>query len=224
MVTGTLRYHHGDLRAALVERATDVVAVGGVDALSMRELARDLGVSHAAPSRHFADRQALLDAVAVNGFDRLGVALDATPPPADASFEAQVGLHAACYVRFALRNAPLLAVMFAAKHRREAPAAIRDSAERAFAAPLQLLQRAQQRGEVVAGSIDEISTAILATMHGFATLVAGGLLAEQGWERSLAETMTLLVAGLRPRSSPRSSPRSTPPSTPQSTPHSTQQR
>ena len=202
MVAGMLRYHHGDLRAALVERATDVVAEGGVDALSMRELARDLGVSHAAPSRHFADRRALLDAVAVSGFDRLRVALDLTPSPAGASFEDRLGLHAACYVRFALRNAPLLAVMFAAKHRREAPAEIRNSAERAFAAPLRLLQEAQQRGEVVAGSVEQISTAILATMHGFATLVAGGLLAEQGWEQSLAETMGLLVVGLRPRSTP----------------------
>ncbi len=198
-MTRTVRYHHGDLRAALVERATDVVASGGVDVLSMRELARDLGVSHAAPSRHFADRQALLDAVAVNGFDRLRVALDLAPGTAGASFEARLGIHAACYVRFALRNAPLLAVMFAAKHRREAPAEIRESAERAFDAPLQLLQQAQQHGEVVGRSVDEISTAILATMHGFATLVAGGLLAEQGWERSLAETMTLLVEGLRPR-------------------------
>ncbi len=195
----TLRYHHGDLRAALAERATDVVAADGVDALSMRELARDLGVSHAAPSRHFADRQALLDAVAVNGFDRLRAALDLTPPPAGASFDAQLVSHAACYVRFALRNAQLLTVMFAAKHRREAPAEIRNSAERAFDAPLRLLQEAQQRGEVVGGSVDEISTAILATMHGFATLVAGGLLEEQGWEQSLAETMTLLVQGLRPR-------------------------
>lgn len=207
-MTGTLRYHHGDLRAALVQRATEVVAAGGVDALSMRELARDLGVSHAAPSRHFADRQALLDAVAVNGFDRLRVALARTQPPPGASFEAGLGGHAACYVRFALGNAPLLAVMFAAKHRREAPAEIRDSAERAFDAPLHFLRQAQQRGEVVDGSLDEIGTAILATMHGFATLVAGGLLAEQGWERSLAETMTMLVAGLRPRSTTGSIPRS----------------
>ena len=56
------RYHHGDLRAALIARAAEVVVADGVGALSLRELARDLGVSHGAPSRHFPDKQALLDA------------------------------------------------------------------------------------------------------------------------------------------------------------------
>ena len=198
-MTGTVRYHHGDLRAALVERATDVVATDGVDALSMRELARDLGVSHAAPSRHFADRQALLDAVAVNGFDRLRDALDQGPTTGETSFGARLGCHAACYVQFAVTNAPLLTVMFAAKHRRGAPSDIRDAAEGALAAPLRMIGAAQQRGEVIAGPVEDIGTAILATMHGFATLVAGGLLEEQGSEQALAETIRLLVEGLRPR-------------------------
>lgn len=198
-MAGTARYHHGDLRAALVELATDVVAVDGVDALSMRELARHLGVSHAAPSRHFADRQALLDAVAVNGFDRLLVALDHAPTAADPSFGARLGCHAVRYVEFAVRNAPLLTVMFAAKHRRGAPTEIRDAAEAALAAPLRMIGAAQQRGEVVAGPVEDIATAILATMHGFATLVTGGLLEEEGSKQALAETIRLLVDGLRPR-------------------------
>ena len=64
-MTAPARYHHGDLRAALIARATEVIATGGVDALSLRELARDIGVSHGAPGRHFPDKQALLDAVAL---------------------------------------------------------------------------------------------------------------------------------------------------------------
>ena len=195
------RYHHGDLRAALVERATDVVATGGVDALSLRELARDLGVSHAAPSRHFPDRQALLDAVAVNGFRRLGAALDTLLPAVRSAttFTDQLRQHADAYVRFAMSNAPLLTVMFASKHRREAPAEIVLAAERAFAVPLRLIAEAQRDGEVIAGSIDVLATAIHATMHGFAGLVTGGLLEEADWERALARTMGLLVEGLRPR-------------------------
>ena len=69
------RYHHGDLRAALIARAAEVVVADGVGALSLRELARDLGVSHGAPSRHFPDKQALLDALALDGFERLRVDL-----------------------------------------------------------------------------------------------------------------------------------------------------
>ena len=60
-------YHHGDLRAALMGRAVEVIGEQGLDAVSLRALARDLGVSHAAPARHFASRDALLKAIAVEG-------------------------------------------------------------------------------------------------------------------------------------------------------------
>lgn len=64
-------YHHGDLRAALVEAAAGEIERRGYENLSLRELAESLGVSHAAPYRHFADRRALLAAVAADGFGRL---------------------------------------------------------------------------------------------------------------------------------------------------------
>ena len=68
-------YHHGNLRSALLERAWDAVDADGPAALSLRQLARDAGVSHGASARHFRDKQALLDAVALRGFERLNAAL-----------------------------------------------------------------------------------------------------------------------------------------------------
>ncbi len=65
-----LAYHHGNLRNALLERAAEVVAERGVEGLSLRALARDLGVSHAAPRAHFADRAALIAELAKEGFRR----------------------------------------------------------------------------------------------------------------------------------------------------------
>jgi AcrR family transcriptional regulator len=65
------RYHHGDLRAALVKAAAAEIERGGYENLSLRELAESVGVSRAAPYRHFADRRALLAAVAADGFDSL---------------------------------------------------------------------------------------------------------------------------------------------------------
>ena len=65
-------YHHGNLRAALLACAERTLREGGAGELSLRELARQVGVSHAAPRRHFADKQALLDALAEDGFERLG--------------------------------------------------------------------------------------------------------------------------------------------------------
>ncbi|MGW3141017.1 TetR/AcrR family transcriptional regulator, partial [Streptomyces sp. NPDC001139] len=76
MHSRTRRYHHGDLRAALLARAEQTLRERGPGDLSLRELARDLGVSHAAPSRHFKDKQTLLDALAQTGFERLREVLD----------------------------------------------------------------------------------------------------------------------------------------------------
>src|SRR6201996_9590645 len=64
-------YHHGDLRAALMTAAAAEIERSGYENLSLRELAASLDVSRAAPYRHFADRRALLAALAAEGFDRL---------------------------------------------------------------------------------------------------------------------------------------------------------
>src|SRR5215470_4643684 len=66
------KYHHGDLRRALVDAALAIVERAGPGALSLRELARRAGVSHAAPYRHFESREALLAALATEGFLGLG--------------------------------------------------------------------------------------------------------------------------------------------------------
>src|SRR5262245_65940652 len=72
-------YHHGDLRQAVLQEAGEVLEKEGLDALSLRELARRAGVSHAAPYRHFPDRDALLAALAAEGFELLYRGLDKRP-------------------------------------------------------------------------------------------------------------------------------------------------
>ena len=99
-----MAYHHGNLREALLERAAEVIAEDGIAALSLRALARDLGVSHAAPRAHFADRRALLAELAKEGF-RLFV--DAMRAGADAAGPDPVARYRALgrsYVQFALDN------------------------------------------------------------------------------------------------------------------------
>ena len=94
-------YHHGNLREALLEQAERTLRERGVEALSLRELAREVGVSHGAPRRHFPDRQALLDALAEAGFERLGAELRAAADGAGEDFEPRLRATAAAYVRFA---------------------------------------------------------------------------------------------------------------------------
>jgi AcrR family transcriptional regulator len=87
-------YHHGDLKAAILTQAAALVAERGADGISLRELARVAGVSHAAPAHHFTDRRGLFTALATEGFGLLAAALtDARPRFVDA---------ARAYVRFAL--------------------------------------------------------------------------------------------------------------------------
>ena len=68
----TAKYHHGDLRTALVATAWDMVARRGVDALSLRAVADALGVSHAAPAHHFPDKESLIDALRAEAWRRVG--------------------------------------------------------------------------------------------------------------------------------------------------------
>ena len=103
-------YHHGELRTALVGAALTLLTEGGADALSLRAVARRAGVSAMAPYRHYPDKEALLAAVAVQGFDGLRDVLRA----ADAS--AGVGdalvAQAVAYVRYAEENPALFRLMF----------------------------------------------------------------------------------------------------------------
>lgn len=64
-------YHHGNLKEALLARAAEVIEEGGIEALSLRGLARDLHVSHAAPGRHFKSRIDLLQTLAAGGYDQI---------------------------------------------------------------------------------------------------------------------------------------------------------
>src|ERR1700756_566067 len=110
-------YHHGNLRSALLAAAERTVRERGVQELSLRELAREVGVSHGAPRRHFVDRQALLDALAEAGFARLGSELRDAFAKAGDEFEERMRVVGAAYSRFAIRDPDLLELMFAGKHR-----------------------------------------------------------------------------------------------------------
>ena len=76
------RYHHGDLRAAVLAAAADVIARDGVDQLSLRSLAVELGVSHTAPRHHFGSREGVLTALACEGYKLLAEALEMRPQTA----------------------------------------------------------------------------------------------------------------------------------------------
>ncbi len=100
----TRGYHHGDLRRALLSAAVQAIEESGPAALSLRDLARRAGVSHAAPAHHFGDRAGLFTAIAVQGFDALA---DALTEAGDELLDLGVA-----YVEFAVRHRAHFEVMF----------------------------------------------------------------------------------------------------------------
>jgi AcrR family transcriptional regulator len=110
MAASKTTYHHGDLRAALLDAALEVLEEDGATALSLRAVARRAGVSSAAPYRHYADREALVSAVAAVGYRELAERLGAAHPAP--STPAQLADVAVAYVRFALDRPALFRIMF----------------------------------------------------------------------------------------------------------------
>lgn len=167
-------YHHGNLRTALLEQARRTVREHGVQALSLRELAREIGVSHGAPRRHFPYRQALLDALAEAGFAQLGAELRAAAAGAGGDFDARMQATAAAYVHFATRDPALLELMFAGKHR-ESSGALHAAADRAFAVVFELIHQGQAEGTLERGDPERVGRVLFATIHGTAALVTAGM-------------------------------------------------
>ncbi|MEV0154791.1 TetR/AcrR family transcriptional regulator [Micromonospora sp. NPDC050686] len=155
-------YHHGDLRRALLDAAAEAMAESGVAELSLRDLARRAGVSHAAPAHHFGDKAGLLTALATEGYQLLGEALREGD---DGLLEAGVA-----YVRFAVRHPAHFEVMFRPDLHRA------DDQDLAAA-------RARTR-ELLRGGVaqhtgrdpDVDSLAAWSIVHGFATLWLSGAL------------------------------------------------
>jgi AcrR family transcriptional regulator len=191
-------YHHGNLRAALLEQAERTVADRGAQALSLRELAREVGVSHAAPRRHFPDRQALLDALAQDGFERLGYELERAVERAGPSFGARLHALSQAYIAFATRHPALLELMFAGKERDGADR-VREAGDRVMATALGVFSDAQSGGELPAGDPARVATVAFATLQGLAAMANGGMIDSAPVDEVVTGAIDQLLDGLRPR-------------------------
>lgn len=191
MAPKTSPYHHGSLRAELLELAQQRIEETGAAGLSLRELAREIGVSHGAPQRHFADKQALLDALAVKGLEDLGELLDTRV--GDGSFDDRLLAFAQGYVDFATGHPVLLSLLFARKDTPE----LRAANDRAFAAPQRMISDALRDGDIVDDDFDRVSMAVLATIQGLATIIGSGMIGDRKPDVVVAGTISTLVAGLR---------------------------
>lgn len=192
-------YHHGDLKEALVDAASSILARGGSEALTLRATARRAGVSQTAPYRHFADKEALLAAVAATGFRELARHMT----------QAAEGLHETGaivealglgYVRFARERPHLLRLMFGREIRRK-----RDHAELEMAAAdaYRFIERAMNVHLAPAASIDArlATVSAWALVHGLATLlidrqIRPAMSGERDDETLIQDVAALFIDGL----------------------------
>ncbi len=177
---GRRPYHHGNLRRELLDEAVATIRDEGVEALTLRGIGARLGVSRTAPYRHFADKRALLDAVATEGFRTLRAQLIAAWDEGGRTTEAFDAMGAA-YVRFAVGNPSHYRVMFGGFVEPETcEASLAGEAAGAFQALVDALASLQADG-VVRGD-DTVTQArfIWALVHGMAMLGLDGQLREPG--------------------------------------------
>ncbi|MFD9705457.1 TetR/AcrR family transcriptional regulator [Lentzea sp. NPDC059081] len=161
-------YHHGNLRAALLDAAERGLRERGADQLALRDLAREIGVSHAAPRRHFPTRQALLDALAEDGFARLHTALREALDSDDTPARLRAVMTA--YIRFATENAALVELMYTSKHQPGATRVV-EAANGPFGLMQELVERGQAEGVLSSGDPERLGLVLFATLHGIAAVV-----------------------------------------------------
>lgn len=195
---GARPYHHGNLRSALVDAARRTIDERGADALSLRELARAVGVSHGAPRRHFPDRQALLDALAQDGFERLGDALRRAVDEAGPAFGPRLHGLAQAFIGFAVRHPALLELMFAGKHRDGADD-VRAAADRALAVAFAVIAEAQAAGELGPGDPARVAVVAFASLQGLAAMADGATIEGAPVDEVVRDAVDQLLDGLRPR-------------------------
>ncbi|WP_410586179.1 TetR/AcrR family transcriptional regulator [Amycolatopsis sp. lyj-23] len=170
-------YHHGRLRTVLLDEAQRVLREKGVDGLSLRDLAREAGVSHAAPRWHFPDRRALLDALAEAGFDRLATEARAVLDRSEDDSEARLHAVASGYLEFALRDAALLDLMFTTRKSEPSPGLI-EASDRLFGTTREIIEAAQRDGTLPKGDPERLQMLFVAMLHGIAAFATSGRIAE----------------------------------------------
>ena len=185
-------YHHGNLRAVLLDEAERTLREQGIEQLSLRDLARQAGVSHAAPRRHFPDRRALLDALAEAGFARLAADVCAAIDDAGDDYETRLRAAATAYVRFAIDDGALLDLMFATKNDGQ-PTTLAPLGARLFTAVSDLISQGQQADAPPPGDPERLRLLLVATLQGIAALITSGRADAGQADALIADTVALFA-------------------------------
>lgn len=189
-------YHHGDLYASLLQAAMAILDEAGVEGLSMRKLADRVGVSRTAPYHHFRDKQALLSALALKGFNEYSQQIDALMEDPGLGAEQQLDRFVKTYLRFALDNPQAYNLMFGqAVWKSGQPSdALHDQAYASFRRIVDMVERWQREGVLPSGCESlRFTQVIWSTLHGLCRLVIDGVYVESDSINAISDTVLQLL-------------------------------
>jgi AcrR family transcriptional regulator len=168
-------YQHGDLRHALIQAGHKLLSEGSRDALTLRAAAQLAGVSHAAPYRHFKDKDALLAAIAAEGFRLLTRHMrdEIAALGLGADHRSRLRAAAVGYVVFGVENPSYLRLIFDGHPGVDDPD-LRQAGQEAYQLLRDLIDEGLRTGRLRAGDPDELALAAWSMCHGLAMLIIGG--------------------------------------------------
>jgi AcrR family transcriptional regulator len=162
-------YHHGNLRAALIEAGLELIAQKGVRALTLREIGAHVGVSRMAAYRHFADKAKLLAAIRQAGFEKFAIALETGRDAAGPESTARICGMGVAYVLFARENPAYFEVMFGSPQE-ETGAPPCEAEKRAFQILESAIAEGQSKGDLRPGNARLMACAAWSLVHGLSAL------------------------------------------------------
>jgi AcrR family transcriptional regulator len=166
------KYHHGDLKNALITAGIDILSKEGVQALSLRKVAQRAGVSHAAPYAHYVDKQALIAAISTEGYRRLYDTLRTIGEHYRGDPLRQLVEGAWAYVQFALHDPDHFKITFSGvvEKEKEYPAFV-EMSQKSFGLVVQIVEACQAAGILRSGPPDLTAVGVWGLVHGFVSLV-----------------------------------------------------
>jgi AcrR family transcriptional regulator len=198
-------YHHGDLRNDLITAAEQLLVQKGVAALSLREVAKAAGVSHAAPYRHFQDKTALVEALAIEGFVQLRTGCEKACREYPEDPTRQLGEAGMAYLLYAIEKPAIVHLMFGGVLSLNACGVeLKQAADAAFASLVQIVGNGQEAGLYQKSDVVDLTLTAWSTVYGLSLMATAGLLGKRvktrAGVRKLGESVAdILLAGLLKR-------------------------